>query len=351
MSLLNDNLYRRVARKVLVESLALKKGECLTIESWNNGLPFARQVSLEARKIGAIPLTLFEDEEAYVKGVRASPPDMVGKMGKAEFRLLSASDAYVFIPGPVLGSYSHRLPRPEVNSSTAYNEAWYKAAAKAEIRGVRMSFGYIGEDAPSLLGKSVDSIVAHQLNASLANYGSIVRRAKAVSAALPEGTKATVRTPGSKLTFKVTAVRELDDGVVDEKDVRDGNNVCYIPPGYIYIELDPASASGKFTFSPTITRFGIIRDGAVEYEAGRAIRWKSTTSSSTLAKLITAAPEKARQATAMTLGLNPLLGYGFGQNALAGGVIGVRTFGVNLYAKSGTLSAGGKTLVARGRIK
>ena len=56
-------------------------------------------------------------------------------MGKHEYKLLSATDAYVFIPGPVLGSYTHRLPREAVNASTAYGESWYKAAAKARLRG------------------------------------------------------------------------------------------------------------------------------------------------------------------------------------------------------------------------
>ena len=97
-----DELYAKVARKILKESLSLKKGESLTVETWNNGLPFARQVVIEARKLGAIPLTIFEDEDAYVEGVRNAPADVVGEMGRQEYGLLSASDAYVFIPGPVL---------------------------------------------------------------------------------------------------------------------------------------------------------------------------------------------------------------------------------------------------------
>jgi hypothetical protein len=95
-----DDLYRKVARKILVESLSVKKGESVTVETWNNGLPFARQVVLEARKMGAIPLTIFEDEDTYVEGVHKTPKDVLGKMGKQEYKLLSGTDAYVFIPGP-----------------------------------------------------------------------------------------------------------------------------------------------------------------------------------------------------------------------------------------------------------
>ena len=346
----NDALYRKIAKKVLTQSLALKKGESLVVETWNNGLPFARQVVLEARKMGAIPITIFEDEAAYVAGARLTPKDILGKMGKHELKLLSGTDAYVFIPGPVLGSYSHRLPRETVSSSTAYGDSWYKAAAKAKLRGVRLSFGYIGEDAPSLLGKSVETIVAHQLNAALTDYNTIGKKARALSSALAEGAGATLKTPGSKLTFKLAGVKEIDDGVVDASDIEDENNVCYIPPGYVYSELDPKSASGRFSFSPTVTRFGLIKDGSIDFKEGRVVGWRSKSSSAVLRKLAAAAQDKTKQASALTVGLNPLLNYGYGQNVHSAGVVGIRALGVTFTTNKGTLSVKGKALVTRGRL-
>ena len=345
-----DDLYGKVARKTLTESLALKKGESLTIETWNNGLDFARQVAIEARKMGAIPLIIFEDEDAYVEGVSASPKDIVGKMGKHEYDLLASSDAYVFIPGPVLGSFSHRLPRETVASSTAYGDSWYRAAAKAKLRGVRLAFGYIGEDAPGVLGKSIDAIVTHQLKSALADSAEIGKKASGLSAAFSKDAEVTVKTAGSDLTFRLTGVNEVDDGVVDASDIASENNVHYVPPGYVYAELDPASVSGKFTFAPTVTRFGLIKDGTIEFRDGQVVAWKSKASSAALGKLAAAASENARRASAVSVGLNPLLKYGYGQNAHSAGVIGIRTLGVNFTTNNGSLSVGGKTLVVRGRL-
>jgi leucyl aminopeptidase (aminopeptidase T) len=346
----NDALYRKVAKKVLSRSLRLKKGETLTVETWNNGLPFARQVMIEARKMGAHPLMILEDEDAYVQGVRGTPKNILGKMGKHEFKLLSASDAYVFIPGPVLGSYSHRLPREDVTASTAYGDSWYKAAAKSRLRGARLAFGYIGEDAPSILGKSVEAIVNHQLTAALADYGAIGKKARAIGSSFKAGAEATLRTPGSKLTFKLTGMKEIDDGVVDERDLDAENNVHYIAPGYVYGDIDPASVSGRYTFSPTVTRFGMIKDGTLEFSDGRLTGWKSSSSRATLGKLAAAASEGAKKATGLTVGLNPLLKYGFGQNSHTAGVVGVRALGVTFTSSRATLRVAGKALVTRGRV-
>lgn len=344
-----DELYAKVARKILKESLSLKKGESLTVETWNNGLPFARQVVIEARKLGAIPLTIFEDEDAYVEGVRNAPADVVGEMGRQEYGLLSASDAYVFIPGPVLGSFSHRLTRDEVLRSQRYNESWYKAASKSKLRGVRLPFGYIGPEAEPVLGKSVQAVVSHQLEAALADYGAIGRKARELTRALTKGSSANIKTPGSSLKLELTGVLDVDDGVVDQQDIANDSNICYIPPGFVYAEVAPESVSGTFTISPTVTRFGMVADGTIELRDGEVASAKSRGSRAAMGKVEEAA-SKNKRATSITVGLNPLLKYGYGQNANSAGVIGVRVLGVNFTAKSGTLGVNGKTLVSRGRV-
>ena len=143
---MRTELYSQVAKKVLKDSLHLKKGETLTVETWNNGLPFAREVVKEARRIGCIPITLLEDEAAFLDGVRNASREIVGLMGKQEYAMLSGSDGYVFIPGPPLGTYTRKITRQEYVDSTRYNDSWYKAAKKANLRGVRLTFGYVGLD-------------------------------------------------------------------------------------------------------------------------------------------------------------------------------------------------------------
>ena len=346
----DEDLLRKVAKRILTQSLSLKKGESLTVETWNNGLPFARQVVLEARRMGAIPLLILEDEDAYVRGVPVTPKDVLGRMGKHEYKLISGTDAYVFIPGPVLGSYSRRLPRDEVASSTAYGDGWYKAAAKAKLRGVRLAFGYIGEDAPSLLGKSIKTIVTHQLEAALADYRGLGKKARSLSSAMKKGAHGVVKTPGSKLELTFTGVHELDDGVVDQKDLQEENNVCYIPPGYVYAGLEPSSVSGSFAFSPTVTRFGVIEDGSIEFKDGDVVGWSSKSSGPALEKLAAAASANAKRASSLTVGLNPLLKYGYGQNSHSGGVIAVRALGVNFASRRASLKVDGKSLVSSGKL-
>jgi leucyl aminopeptidase (aminopeptidase T) len=342
-------LMTEVARKVLRESLSVKKGETLTVECWNNGLQFARYVTMEARRLGVIPVTIFEDEDAYIQGVREAPADIVGQLGKQEFDLISGTDAYVFIPGPVLGSLSHKLTRDQTQKSIAYNQAWYEAAAKAKLRGARLTFGYIGEESDKVLGKSVQTVVTHQLRAALADYKPIAERAKQVSAQLGKGSSISITTPGSHLDLEANGALEVSDGVVDADDVASENNICQIPPGFVFSEVVPESVTGTFTCTPTLTGFGMIDGATFVFEEGQLMEVKSTGSRAKLDALEKAA--KNRGATSISIGLNPLLKYGFGQNSSVSGVVGLRVLGVNFQSKSATLVAGGKTLVNKGRAR
>src|SRR4029077_17502138 len=89
----DDSIYVKASKKILLETLRLRKGETLTIETWDNGLPFARRLLVEARRLGAVPVMILEDEWAYVEGVKVAPKDVLGSMGKHQHGLLAGSDA------------------------------------------------------------------------------------------------------------------------------------------------------------------------------------------------------------------------------------------------------------------
>jgi leucyl aminopeptidase (aminopeptidase T) len=346
----DEALYDKVSKKVISETLRLKKGETLTIESWNNGLPFVRRLVVEARKIGAIPVVIFEDESAYIEGVRVTPKDVLGSMGKQEFGLLAGSDAYVFIPGPPIGAYSPRLSREEVTNSTKYNRSWYEAAEKARLRGARFPFGYVGNDYARLLRKRPEEVARHQLKAALADFSSISANARAIGQALQDGAQGTVLTAGGRLEFALRGDLEVQDGLVGEDDVAGGDNMAYVPPGYVSKQVDPASAKGAVMLSPAVTRLGLLADARLEFESGKLVGWKSKGSPKMLAELVEAVQPDKRVLSSVMVGLNPLMRYENGQDRMVSGAIGFGGFGFMGTVRRGSLTVAGKALVQMGKL-
>lgn len=345
------DLEAEVARKVISETLNLKKGETVTVETWNNGLPIALKFVGEARRIGAIPITLFEDEETYVMGVKNAPKDARGKMGKHEHGLLAHSDAYFFIPNELLEGYTKRLTPDETEEATGYGDSWYEAAEKAKLRGGRMSFGFAGKELAKMVGKSLEEIQVHQLKASLVDFGAIRKAGRDVASRLPDsGGGSLVSSGGSHLRFEFNRGSHIEDGVVDAKDVSTGHNMAYLPPGFLRKEVRPESVSGRVKVSPSLAWTGMIEDATLEFERGKLVSWKSSSSKRRLDEAIEDQAADERVISALIIGLNPLMKYGYGQDRFVSGAIGLAGLSFTAMVRNGTLRAGHSVIVNKGKL-
>lgn len=320
---MNRSLLDRVADKVLRESLRIQAEDTVTIETWNTGLEFAERVAVRAREIGTTPVLLFEDEDAFVEGLRKTPREFIGNMGRHEIALLSRTNAYVFIPSPAIGGLggSSTLSREEYAASTAYNSSWYAAAKKARIRGARMLFGYVGPERARILCKPIERIVEHHLRASLVDLSKVRRQGLALSARLKPASRVTLIAEGERLEFELGKAEALDDGIVDRGDLATGGNMVNMPPGYYAREIIPSSLTGVVRMYAPVPRIGAVADLRLHFRHGRLIKWESEGARQWLNRLVAATPKDRRTPVAIVVGLNSELRNGYGQDRLVEGAV------------------------------
>jgi len=348
----DEELRARVASKVLGETLNVKPGESITIETWSTGLPLAKQIVKEARKLGAIPLLITEDEDAYLYGIKNAPREMIGKMGKHEYALLSGSDAYVFIPGPPVAMYNPMLTREEASIATAYNGSWYEAAEKARLRGVRITMGYVGKEYAKALGRKREDIARSLLKSCLVDFEDLSSKGRAIAGKLRDGAQASISSSGgSKLDFTLKGDLVVEDGIVDERDLDERNNVSYMPAGMVQKDVDPASANGSVKIEQSMTRAGLVSEATLTFEAGKLASWKAPPKSlKVLEPILESLPESDRTMKLITIGFNPEMKFGNSQDRFVTGAIGIGGFGFTGIVRKGTLTVEGASVVDRGRI-
>ncbi|MBM3897061.1 MAG: hypothetical protein FJ358_00825 [Thaumarchaeota archaeon] len=344
------NNFDVLAKKILHESLHVQKGETVTVETWNTGLELAKRVILEARKIGATTLLLFEDEDVFVESAKTLPKEHIGMMGGHEFSLLSQTDAYVFIPGPPIAAYTKVITQEERSATTAYNQSWYEAAEKARLRGARLAFGYIGSDIAKLFGKTQKEIMDHQLKASLVDYGKIREHCNRIAGNLADGEDASIESKAGMLNFTLQGDLTVEDGVVDETDIKEGKNMVYIPPGRIRKQIDPKSVNGRVEFSAEIYS-GIVEGIRLEFKEGVLQSYSAKRDAKLLDALIEKITAEKRQVSFMEVGINPLMRYGYAQDRFVSGAV---TLGLPRLAgvfRECTLSVNDKYIVTEGKIR
>jgi leucyl aminopeptidase (aminopeptidase T) len=298
--------------------------------------------------MGALPVLLSEDEDSFVEGVRLTPKERIGEMGGHESALLSKTNAYVFIPGPILGG-SAKLSREEVTASTAYNPSWYQAAKKAGLRGVRMTFGYVGPELAMILRKPVTRVAEHQLRACLTDLQKVRQTGLSLSRRLRPRTKATLRAQGETLHFELGAEEALDDGAVSRNDLATGGNMTNVPPGYYAREILASSVNGTVRMYAPVPRIGAIADLRLEFRQGHLVNWESDANQRWLNHLIRVTPLDRRRFGAVVIGLNPALRDGYGQDRLVEGAI--TFFGMFQGTTcAADLDIGGRAVVRESRL-
>lgn len=153
-----------------------------------------------------------------------------------------------------------------------------------------------------------------------------------------------------QLKFEFDDGGRIEDGIVDDEDISHGYNVAYLPPGMFTKNLKAGSVSGKVKLSPTLTSRGMVNDAVLEFEKGTLVKWSSRSSKDKLDSLINGQPESQRKIDGLTVGLNPVVRYGYGEDRFVSGSLGINGLEFTGIVRNGTLRADQTILVDKGKL-
>lgn len=307
----SDSLNRKVARQVLTKTLRVRRGENVTIESWSEALPWAVPFVNEARRVGARPMMLYEDEEAFWEALRTGSSKATGQVGEHEWSALNKTNAYVFFFGPAEWQRLDTLTPRQTVGVAAYNREWYRRAAKAGVRGARMYLGRTSEGAAERFHVNLGEWRDALQKASLVTPQRMHRPGARISQRLRGGKRVRVtHENGTDLEFKLGRYPiALDDGLVDDQDLRIGNNMATIPGGVVGVAIDHTSAKGRAIGNhPVYPSSGPASGIRWTFSDGRLKEFSYDQGGKEFEKEYSAAPRMGRDRLSyFSIGLNPKL--------------------------------------------
>lgn len=360
-------LDRKVARHVLTKTLRVGRGDNVTIESWSLAVPWAVPYVQEARRLGARPLLLYEDEGSFWSALRSGASRATGEIGEHEWAALDEADAYVFFFGPAEWPRYDSLSDAQTAGVAAYNTEWYRRAAKARLRGARM---YLGRTSPLSARRwhvDLDAWRTALQRASLASPEAMHRHGERLGRKLARGKQVLVTHPnGTRLEFALGGFPiQLDDAVIDEKDLKDGNNITTIPGGVVGVAADHTSAEGTVVGNHAVYPSSGPAAGVTwTFADGHLASFAYRQGGPAFTKAYAEAPKDGRDRLGyFSIGLNPELAgcpqledqemgavmLRVGGNAFAGGK-NRSPFGSWLTLAGANVTVDGTPLLARGRL-
>ncbi|MCI4326307.1 MAG: hypothetical protein L3K16_01530 [Thermoplasmata archaeon] len=356
-----------LARNVLSKSLRVRKGEDVVIEAWSESLPWAKPFVVEARKMGANPMLLYEDEESFWAALAAGNGKSTGRVGQHEWATLANSAAYVFFFGPSEWPRADDLPAKNRAGVAAYNREWYQRSAKVKVRGARMYLGRTSQLSADRWKLDLDAWRDELVRASLVPPADMNRMGKRIGTRMQKGKRVTVSHPnGTDLSFRLARTPvQLDDGLVDDADLKLGQNMAAIPGGVVGICVDPASPNGTVTGNHvTYPDSGPVRGTHWEFSDGHLTEQSYEAGGEPILKAYAKAPKNGRDRLGyFSIGLNPEITnlpqmedqelgavlLQLGNNTFRGGTV-KSPFGVWMVVKGATVSIDGKPVVQDGRV-
>jgi leucyl aminopeptidase (aminopeptidase T) len=314
----SESAHAALARVLLGDALGVRAGENVLVETWNHTLPYAAACVVEARRRGAVPMLLLEDERAYWRSLDVAPASARwSRVGAHEWAALARTQAFVFFPGPEDRPRFQSLPAKRRTALLGYNDEWYRRARAARLRGVRSVLGYASDPQAERWGVEAGIWREQLFRGSVGVDLPAVRRAASrVAEKLRRGRRVRISAPnGTDLSLKLRGRRpRVDDGVVGPEDVAAGENMTSAPPGTVTVAVDERGTEGVAVANrPSYLRAGRVQGGQWEVHGGHLTSFWYNEGQPAFEEPFESAPRGRDVVGLLSLGLNPALAPGVPQ--------------------------------------
>jgi len=366
-----ESTRRKLARNVLVNTLRARRGENLLIETWSATLDWAKSFVLEARMLGARPLLIVEDEETLWKSVEEAPIANVGRIGSHEWAALKDADIHVYLYGPLDTAREEKLPKSFLARINAQDHEWFRLIEKCGVRSARFDLGRTNEAGARNYGVALETWRRELVEGATVDPRTLQKDGAKVARPLRGGREVVITHPnGTHLTLRLAGrAPRIEDGVVDDNDVRAGMLMSIVPSGVVSVTVDESVAEGTFVANIPGVMFaqGVetpLRPGSLEFKKGRVASHSIGSAGDEFRRSFSRLGPGKERPGLLSIGLNPnissipllfdqekgVITLAIGRNSHFGGETRTPRFTAYQSIRGATLTVDGDPLVDQGEL-
>ena len=300
----------RLASSILTRSLRLRRGKSVIIETWPDNVPFAETVVVQARRLGIRPMVLYEGEAAFFETQRVAGVADAAAISTPELAALATTDAYLYLPGPADLLRWAQLPEARRSAIDRWMTTWNRTARDRAVRACYAYFGTPSERSAHEFGVDLDDWRRQTRAASSVDPAQFRRSARRIVQRLRSGRRVRITHPnGTELDLALAGRAPfVEDGSVDDDDLRRGHNWTVLPGGFVVVALDEKVADGKFVANRASAHYRGLNPGMRwTFRGGRLASYESDDPSGVFLASYRAAGRERDRPAILSVGLNPHL--------------------------------------------
>jgi leucyl aminopeptidase (aminopeptidase T) len=237
-----------LAASVLRRTLGVRPGENVAIETWGHSLAWADAFVTQTRRLGAHPLVIYESESGFWDSVEGRIPRGMGVIGGHELAALDSTQAWVYLPGPASRRRLREAPDRVRRVLDDWDHQWFRAARASGVRACRLELAEADEESARFYGVDLAEWHRELIEGSRVDPAQLRRASRKMVERFRQGRRMSISHPnGTRLDLGLVGrAPAVQDGQVDEEDLRAGRNMAVLPAGYALVALDERFAEGVF---------------------------------------------------------------------------------------------------------
>jgi leucyl aminopeptidase (aminopeptidase T) len=359
---------KSLAKAVLGRNLKVKKGENVLIETWPHTLSYLPAFVEEARRLGARPTVVYEDEDSRWTAVKSKQLADFQKLSETDKAAMKASDVFVYFWGPSDRPHLWSLPDKVQEKVFGSNNEWYKFASKAGLRGVRLQIGWASDTTAKYFGLDGEDWRSRMLAAGSVDLKAMRAKGEKVARSLKGGKELRlVGANGTDLTVRLEGVHtRVEVGDVTPAGLkRPFGMLANNPSGQVFVGIDDGAAEGTLVGNRGVYLGSKRYSGAKwAFHDGALTDWSLEEGSEPFAADYKKVGKGRDLLGYLSIGLNPYsrnlppaedteegaVLVGVGNNQAGGGKNKVAFVGYAMLGE-GKLTIDGRTLADGGRIR
>lgn len=297
----------KIAKTLVETCLHITPEDVVTIQTLPNLIPLANQIALACYKQGADVLTILDTDEVYFGYMKTLNEDQLRATSKHCLGLGGYTTTNIFMGGVEDPSRFREIPGEKLAASQESEKPHTDLMLKRKIKVGYLALSALTQKRADTYGLNLTEWKNAVEKASTEDYAKMGEFGKKVSPYLQNGHDVEITGPGgTKLTLQLAGRHpHLEDGIIDEDDLKNGSNSVTIPAGDIAVSLAEDSAEGEFVSNLSIPQAGRLIEGVTwRFKQGKVVEFKAKQNEEVVKQAYDRASGEKDRIGELLLGLN-----------------------------------------------
>jgi len=310
--------------RVLGKCLRIREEDRVCIFTWNHTFDLAEAFAFECQKLGAKTHLEVETDKLYYQSVLDLPVKHLREANPFSLSLLDVATANIFISGPEDPDNLRKITPERMSALVDGDKPYSTKFLEKRIRSVNIYLGHVTRQRARTYGFNYEKWNENVQAAIDVDYDFMQGSGRRIARMLEQASVVHITAEnGTDLTLELwNGVSRIDDGVVDDEDIRRGAVLTTLPAGNVAIVPREGSASGVFVSDVPEADSGLlIHDISWRFKSGRLTSFTGGKNSEVIRKRWQVAKGNRDQASWLMIGLNPKAQGGYLYNNIVLGSV------------------------------